>query len=53
MNRYQPIAKNLRYTIMDFNHQFPGDATCLEHLMQQRFPGNVTYCDKCQHERNH
>src|ERR1700681_1646635 len=53
MNRYQTIPKHLRYTIMDFNRQFRDDAACLEHLMQQRFPGNVTYCDKSQQERKH
>jgi len=53
MNRYQTIPKHLRYTINDFNRQFPDDAACLEHLMQQRFPGNVTCCEKCQQERKH
>jgi transposase len=53
MNRRQTIPAELRYTINDFNRQFPDDAACLEHLMQQRFPGNVTYCDKCQQERKH
>jgi len=53
MNRRQTIPQHLRYTINDFNRQFPDDAACLEHLMQQRFPGNVTYCDKCQQEHKH
>src|SRR5437879_3845482 len=53
MNRRQTIPKHLRYTISDFNRQFPDDSACLEHLMQQRFPGNVTFCDKCQQERKH
>ncbi len=53
MNRRQTIPKHLRYTIMDFNREFPSDAACLEHLMQQRFPGNVTHCEKCQQERKH
>jgi len=53
MNQRQTIPQHLRYTINNFNRQFPDDAACLEHLMQQRFPGNVTYCDKCQQERKH
>jgi transposase len=53
MNRRQTIPKHLRYTIQDFNHQFPDDAACLEHLKEQRFPGGVTYCSKCQQERKH
>src|SRR5450759_5775748 len=53
MNRRQTIPKHLRYTINDFNRQFPDDAACLEHLKEQRFPGGVTYCSKCQQERKH
>ena len=53
MNRRQTIPQHLRYTIRDFNQQFPNDAACLEHLMQQRFPGNVTYCEKCKQKRKH
>jgi transposase len=53
MNRRQTIPKHLRYTINDFNRQFPDDAACLEHLKEQRFPGGVTYCDQCQQERKH
>src|SRR5437016_11358909 len=53
MNRRQTIPKHLRYTINDFNREFPDDAACLEHLMQQPFPGNVTVCGKCQKDRKH
>src|SRR5947209_20230347 len=53
MNRRQTIPKHWRYTINDFNRQFPDDAACLEHLMQLRFPGNVTFCETCQQERKH
>src|SRR5271154_2359765 len=53
MNRYQTIPKHLRYTIMDFNRQFPDDAACLEHLKEQRFPGGIVFCEKCQQERKH
>lgn len=53
MNRRQTIPKHLRYTINDFNRQFPDDAACLEHLKEQRYPGGVTYCDKCQQDRKH
>jgi len=53
MNRKQTIPKHLRYTIQDFNRQFPDDAACLEHLKEQRFPGGITYCSKCQHDRRH
>ena len=53
MNRRQTIPKHLRYTIQDFNEQFPTDESCLEHLKEQRFPGGITYCDKCQQDRKH
>jgi transposase len=53
MNRRQTIPKHLRYTINDFNRQFPDNDSCLEHLKEQRFPGGVTLCDKCGVERKH
>jgi transposase len=53
MNRRQTIPQHLRYTINDFNRQFPDDAACLEHLKEQRFPGGVTYCETCQQDRKH
>jgi len=53
MNRKQTIPKHLRYTIQDFQRQFPTDEACLEHLKEQRFPGGITYCEKCQQDRKH
>jgi transposase-like protein len=53
MNRRQTIPKHLRYTIEDFNRQFPNDDACLEHLKEQRFPGGVAFCETCQKERKH
>ncbi len=53
MNRKQTIPKHLRYTIQDFKNQFPDDTACLEHLKEQRFPGGITYCEKCQQDRKH
>jgi len=53
MNRRQTIPKHLRYTIQDFKRQFPDDEACLEHLKEQRFPGGITYCEKCQQDRKH
>jgi transposase-like protein len=43
----------LRYTINDFNDQFPDNEACLEFLKEKRFPGGVTHCDKCGVERKH
>jgi len=53
MDRRQTIPKELRYTINDFNTQFPDDDACLEHLKEQRFPGGIAYCEKCKKERKH
>src|SRR5271165_3344572 len=51
MNRRQTIPAHLRYTISDFNDQFPTDEACLEHLKEQRFPKGVAVCPKCKEER--
>ena len=53
MIRRQTIPAHLRYTITDFNRQFPDDAACLEHLKEQRFPGGIAHCEKCKTERKH
>lgn len=51
--RYQTIPKHLRYTVEDFNRQFPNDDACIEHLKEQRFPGGIAYCEKCKQEEKH
>ncbi len=53
MDRRQTIPKELRLTITDFNERFPNDEACLEALKEMRYPGGVTYCEKCQQERKH
>jgi len=53
MNRRQTISKELRYTINDFNRQFPDNDACIEHLKEQRFPGGIAYCGKCREEQKH
>ena len=49
----QSIPKHLRYTVKDFNREFPNDSACLEYVKEQRFPGGVTQCAKCEAERKH
>lgn len=51
MDRRQTIPKELRFTIFDFNERFPSDDACLEVLKEMRFPGGVTYCEKCEQDR--
>lgn len=36
-----------KYTMKDFNAQFPNDDACLEFLFQKRYPNGV-FCPKCQ-----
>src|SRR5882724_257483 len=49
----QSIAKHLRYTVADFNAEFPNDESCLEHIKEQRWPDGVTKCEKCGVEQKH
>jgi transposase len=49
----QSIPKELRFTVEDFNRRFPTDASCLDALMQKRFPEGITYCTKCKQDRRH
>src|SRR5216684_8164042 len=49
----QSIAKELRYTVAQFNAEFPNDDACLEYVKEQRWPDGVTKCDKCKVERKH
>ena len=53
MNRRQTIPKHLRFTINDFNAQFPDDAACLEWLKEKRYPKGVAFCEKCERDRKH
>jgi transposase-like protein len=46
-----PFAR--RYTIEQFNAQFPDSDACLDWLMDQRCPGHITFCDYCKVERKH
>ena len=47
----QSIPKHLRYTLDQFKADYPNDDVCLDAIMQQRYPGGVTYCEECQQER--
>jgi transposase len=49
----QSIPKELRYTRQQFDREFPTDDACLEQVKEQRFPGGVTVCEKCEGPRKH
>ena len=41
------------YTVMEFNREFPDDATCLDYLWRKHYSddGDRAYCPKCEVER--
>jgi transposase len=49
----QTIPPELRYTRQQFDREFPTDDACLEQVKEQRFPGGVTVCQKCEGPRKH
>src|SRR6267142_1405793 len=49
----QSIPHEFRYGINDFNREFPDDDACLAHIAQERFPGGIARCEKCQKDRKH
>jgi transposase-like protein len=53
MNRRQTIPKELRYTVENFHSRFPDSHACLEQIKEQRFPGGIALCHKCEKPRKH
>jgi transposase-like protein len=53
MKPKQSIPKELRYTVADFNREFPNDDACLEHVKEQRWPDGMAQCVKCGKETKH
>jgi len=45
-------TKTARYTIKEFNTQFPDDDTCLEFVFRARYTSGV-FCETCQKITNH
>ena len=53
MKPKQSIPKELRYTVEQFNEEFPDNDSCLERVMEMRFPGGKAPCPECKRERKH
>jgi transposase len=53
MKPTQSIPKHLRYTVAEFNAEFPTDDSCLEYIKGQRWPDGITQCEKCGKEQKH
>ncbi|HLW70259.1 MAG TPA: IS1595 family transposase [Candidatus Binataceae bacterium] len=55
VNRNNPIrsgASESTYSRMEFERQFPDDATCLEFLVEKLYPSGI-YCSKCEKVTKH
>lgn len=49
----QSIPQHLRYSMQDFNREFPDDDACLMYIFEQRWPGGIAHCGKCEKETKH
>ena len=49
MGAKQPRVKVEKYTVNQFNEQFPDDAACLADIFRRRYPNGLT-CERCQRE---
>ena len=53
MKPTQSIPKHLRYTIQQFNAQFPNNDACLDWIKAERWPSGLIPCEKCGKDRKH
>jgi transposase-like protein len=53
MNRYQTVRPEQKYTAKQFDGEFPDEDSCLEYVMQKRWPGGMALCVNCKIERRH
>jgi transposase-like protein len=53
MNRYQSIKPEQKYTVRQFDREFPAEDACLEYVKERRFPGGIALCVNCRKERKH
>lgn len=53
MKPKQSIPKHLRFTVENFNAQFPDNNACLEFLKEQKYPSGLVPCAKCGVDRKH
>jgi transposase len=49
----QSIPPQLRYSFQDFMREFPTDDACLMYIFEQRWPGGIAHCEKCEKETKH
>jgi len=51
-NPKRSSASESRYSVFEFEREFPDDAACLELLVQRRYPNGI-YCPKCEKVTKH
>ena len=49
----QSIPKHLRYSVKDFNNEFPNDDACLRYIAEERWPDGIAPCKECRQPRKH
>ncbi|MGA2672352.1 MAG: IS1595 family transposase [Terracidiphilus sp.] len=53
MNRWQTVRPEQKYTVRQFESEFPSEDACLEYVKEKRFPGGMALCVNCKVERKH
>jgi hypothetical protein len=53
MNRRQMVSPQQKYTVKQFEQEFPTEDSCLEYLMEKRWPGAKLLCVRYGEERKH
>src|ERR1700678_4022041 len=53
MNRRQTVPPQQKYTVKQFEQEFPTEDSCLEYLKEKRWPGGKLLCARCGEERKH
>ena len=51
--RNNVLNRAQKYTVAQFNAEFPDDDACIAYIMNERHPGNILTCEKCKVERKH
>jgi transposase len=53
MKPKRSIPKHLRFTVKNFNAEFPDNQSCLDFLKDQKYPSGLIPCEKCDVDRKH
>jgi transposase-like protein len=53
VNRYQTVKPEQKYTVRQFEREFPSEDACLEYVKERRFPGGIALCVNCKVDRKH